>query len=90
MESSESVTVLFNKSDKNKITVEDVKRKILENNNTLIKDSNLSIRSQILLRRHGIETVGQLTKMSDFELKKVRNFGERSIEEVKQFLKFYI
>ena len=87
MESGEATKVLFNKSDKRNLTIEDVKQKIAEVNDTLIKDTTLSIRSSNCLRRHGIDTVSQLARMTDDELTSVRNLGYTSVCEVKDFLR---
>lgn len=87
MESGGATKVLFNKSDKRNLTIEDVKQKIAEANDTLIKDTTLSIRSSNCLRRHGIDTVSQLARMTDDELTSVRNLGYTSVCEVKDFLR---
>ena len=47
-----------------------------------IAELDLSLRAENCLRRVGIETVDQLTKTSAEELKKVRNFGAKCLQEV--------
>ena len=47
-----------------------------------IAELDLSLRSENCLRRAGIETVDQLTKTSAEELKKIRNFGAKCLQEV--------
>ena len=46
----------------------------------------LSSRSRKCLDRLGIETLGDLTKTTEDELIKSRNFGEASLQEIKQLL----
>jgi DNA-directed RNA polymerase subunit alpha len=50
---------------------------------TIIEDLNLSVRSYNCLKREGINTVGDLVQRSEQELMDIRNFGQKSIEEVK-------
>ncbi len=51
-----------------------------------IEDLNLSVRSYNCLKREGINTVGDLVQRSEAELMDIRNFGQKSIDEVKQKL----
>jgi DNA-directed RNA polymerase subunit alpha len=44
---------------------------------------NLSVRSYNCLKREGIHTVGELVTRSEAELGDIRNFGQKSIDEVK-------
>ena len=53
---------------------------------TSIAELDLSIRAENCLRRVGIETVEQLTETPVEELKKIRNFGARCLQEVKEKL----
>ena len=48
-----------------------------------IEDLNLSVRSYNCLKREGINTVGELVEKSEAELMDIRNFGQKSIDEVK-------
>jgi DNA-directed RNA polymerase subunit alpha len=50
---------------------------------TIIEDLNLSVRSYNCLKREGINTVGDLVQRSEQELMDIRNFGQKSIDEVK-------
>ena len=52
----------------------------------LIEELDFSVRSNNCLRRAGINTVGDLTNKSEDDLKKVRNLGTKSLEEVKKKL----
>jgi DNA-directed RNA polymerase subunit alpha len=48
-----------------------------------IEELNLSVRSYNCLKREGINTVGDLVQKSEAELLDIRNFGQKSIDEVK-------
>ena len=47
-----------------------------------IEELNLSVRSYNCLKREGINTVGDLVQRSEQELMDIRNFGQKSIDEV--------
>ena len=47
-----------------------------------IEELDLSVRSNNCLRRAGINTVGDLINKSEEDLKKVRNLGTKSLEEI--------
>src|SRR5882724_11099766 len=51
-----------------------------------IEELNLTVRSYNCLKREGIHTVGELVGRSEQDLLDIRNFGAKSIEEVKQKL----
>ncbi|HEY0716295.1 MAG TPA: DNA-directed RNA polymerase subunit alpha C-terminal domain-containing protein, partial [Streptosporangiaceae bacterium] len=51
-----------------------------------IEDLNLTVRSYNCLKREGIHSVGELVSRSEQDLLDIRNFGAKSIEEVKQKL----
>jgi DNA-directed RNA polymerase subunit alpha len=48
-----------------------------------VEELNLSVRSYNCLKREGINTVGDLVQKSEAELMDIRNFGQKSIDEVK-------
>ena len=48
-----------------------------------IEDLDLTVRSYNCLKREGIHTVGELTNRSEADLLDIRNFGSKSIDEVK-------
>ena len=48
-----------------------------------IEDLDLSVRSYNCLKRAGIHSVRQLVEYSENDLLNIRNFGAKSIEEVK-------
>ena len=47
-----------------------------------VEELNLSVRSYNCLKREGINTVGDLVQKSEAELMDIRNFGQKSIDEV--------
>ena len=51
-----------------------------------IEDLDLSVRSYNCLKRAGIHSVRQLVEFSENDLLNIRNFGVKSIEEVKDKL----
>ena len=48
-----------------------------------IEDMDLTVRSYNCLKREGVTTVSELTQKSEEDLLEIRNFGQKSIDEVK-------
>src|SRR5207245_4991005 len=48
-----------------------------------IEELDLTVRSYNCLKREGIHTVGELVSRSEADLLDIRNFGSKSIDEVK-------
>ncbi len=59
---------------------------LAEDYNLPVEDLNLTQRSYNCLKREGIHTVGELTARSEADLMDIRNFGQKSITEVKEKL----
>jgi DNA-directed RNA polymerase subunit alpha len=57
-----------------------------EGDDRLIEELEIGVRAYNCLKRAGIQTIGDLLQKSDSELKAIPNFGERSIDEVKEAL----
>ena len=51
-----------------------------------IEDLDLPQRASNSLKRHGITKVGQLLQTPDEELLRMRNFGKKSLDEIKERL----
>jgi len=51
-----------------------------------IEEMDFSVRSYNCLKREGIQTVGDLVQRTEQDLLDIRNFGQKSIDEVKQKL----
>jgi len=56
------------------------------NLDTPIEELDLSVRSYNCLKREGITTVGELVTKSESDLLDIRNFGQKSIDEVREKL----
>ncbi len=54
--------------------------------NQSVEELELSVRSSNCLKNANIRTIGELTKKSEDEITKTRNFGKKSLEEIKQKL----
>ncbi|WP_301336551.1 DNA-directed RNA polymerase subunit alpha C-terminal domain-containing protein, partial [Mycobacterium asiaticum] len=48
-----------------------------------IDDLDLTVRSYNCLKREGVHTVGELVSRTESDLLDIRNFGQKSIDEVK-------
>lgn len=59
-------------------------RKIL---NTSVEELELTVRSSNCLKNANIKTIGDLTRKSEDEIAKTRNFGKKSLQEIKEKLK---
>ncbi|MGH2963575.1 MAG: DNA-directed RNA polymerase subunit alpha [Solirubrobacterales bacterium] len=57
-----------------------------EGDDRQIEELEIGVRAYNCLKRAGIQTIGDLVQKSDSELKAIPNFGERSIDEVKEAL----
>jgi DNA-directed RNA polymerase subunit alpha len=53
---------------------------------TPIEDLDLSVRAYNCLKRSGITKVGQVLEMSEDDLLAVRNFGRKSLQELRERL----
>ncbi|MCI7239551.1 MAG: DNA-directed RNA polymerase subunit alpha [Anaerococcus sp.] len=51
-----------------------------------IEELDISLRSFNCLKRAGMHTVGDITKVSESDLKSIKNFGKKSLTEVKEKL----
>ena len=49
-----------------------------------IEDLDLSVRSYNCLKREGINTVSELVALSETQLMNIRNFGQKSVDEVQR------
>jgi DNA-directed RNA polymerase subunit alpha len=59
-------------------------RKLL---NTSVEELELTVRSSNCLKNANIRTIGDLTKKTEEEIAKTRNFGKKSLSEIKEKLK---
>lgn len=56
---------------------------------TPIEELDFSVRAYNCLKRHGINTLKDITKMTEMDLMKVRNMGKHTAEEIKRKLEEY-
>jgi len=52
----------------------------------LIKDLEFSVRSRNCLKKAGIQTLGELVNKKVSELLEIKNFGKKSLKEVREKL----
>jgi DNA-directed RNA polymerase subunit alpha len=55
--------------------------------NTPVEELELSVRSSNCLKNANIRTIGELTKKTEDDIAKTRNFGKKSLQEIKEMLK---
>jgi len=55
--------------------------------NTPVEELELSVRSSNCLKNANIRTIGELTKKAEDDIAKTRNFGKKSLQEIKEKLK---
>jgi DNA-directed RNA polymerase subunit alpha len=82
---------VFINFDENKLGIEDDLdddndhiRKIL---NTPVEELELSVRSSNCLKNANIKTIGELTRKTEEDIARTRNFGKKSLQEIKDRLK---
>lgn len=54
--------------------------------NKLVGELELSVRTVNCLKNAGIETIGELTRLSESDLLRIQNFGQKSLNELKDVL----
>ncbi len=70
--------------DHEELDVEDERlRRLLD---TPVEELDLSVRSSNCLRNENIRTIGDLTRRTEEEIAKTRNFGRKSLDEIKKRL----
>jgi DNA-directed RNA polymerase subunit alpha len=55
--------------------------------NTPVEELELSVRSSNCLKNANIKTIGELTRKTEDDIAKTRNFGKKSLQEIKDKLK---
>ncbi len=71
-------------ADEENDEVEERVRQIL---NTPVEELELSVRSSNCLKNANIKTIGDLTRKTEDDIAKTRNFGKKSLQEIKDKLK---
>jgi len=55
--------------------------------NTPVEELELSVRSSNCLKNANIKTIGELTRKTEDDITKTRNFGKKSLQEIKEKLR---
>jgi DNA-directed RNA polymerase subunit alpha len=66
--------------------VDEKKQKILQNLAKSVEELELSVRSYNCLKNANIQTIAELVQKGDGEMLKTRNFGRKSLNEIKEIL----
>ena len=85
----EHFAVFINFNDKEEIGTDDSDEgdeSIINWLNTPVEELELSVRSSNCLKNANIRTIGELTKKTEDDITKTRNFGKKSLQEIKEKL----
>ena len=85
----EHFAVFINFNDKDEIGTDDSDEgdeSIINWLNTPVEELELSVRSSNCLKNANIRTLGELTKKTEDDITKTRNFGKKSLQEIKEKL----
>ena len=66
--------------------VDEVREKLVENLERSVDELELSVRSYNCLKNANIKTIGELVQRNEPEMLKTRNFGRKSLNEIKEIL----
>jgi DNA-directed RNA polymerase subunit alpha len=61
-------------------------KRLNENLNRSVEELELSVRSYNCLKNANIQTIGELVQKSEQEMLKTKNFGRKSLNEIKEIL----
>ncbi len=82
-----SIFVNFNDSDVSSADdMDEGDEKVRSLLNTPVEELELSVRSSNCLKNANIRTIGELTKKTEDDIAKTRNFGKKSLSEIKEKL----
>ncbi len=83
-----SVFINFDESDMvSDEELDEQEDRILAVLETSVEELELSVRSSNCLKNTNIKTIGDLTRRSEEDIAKTRNFGKKSLQEIKEKLK---
>ena len=86
----EHFTVFINFDEDKVCTTEEVdeeEERVKRLLDTSVEELELTVRSSNCLKNAGIKTIGDLAKKTEDEITKTRNFGKKSLSEIKEKLK---
>lgn len=66
--------------------VDEEREQLIENLNRSVDELELSVRSYNCLKNADIRTIGELVQRNEAEMLKTRNFGRKSLNEIKEIL----
>jgi DNA-directed RNA polymerase subunit alpha len=66
--------------------VNEEQQRLFENLNRSVDELELSVRSYNCLKNANIRTIGELVQKNESEMLKTRNFGRKSLNEIKEIL----
>jgi len=66
--------------------VDEERQRLMENLNRSVDELELSVRSYNCLKNANIRTIGELVQKNEAEMLKTRNFGRKSLNEIKEIL----
>ena len=66
--------------------VDEKKQKVLTSMAKCVEELELSVRSYNYLKNANIQTIAELVQKTDGEMLKTRNFGRKSLNEIKEIL----
>ena len=66
--------------------IDEKKQKVLTNMAKCVEELELSVRSYNCLKNANIQTIAELVQKTDGEMLKTRNFGRKSLNEIKEIL----
>jgi DNA-directed RNA polymerase subunit alpha len=83
--------LFFFNFDENSLGIEDDldedNERIRSTLNTPVEELELSVRSSNCLKNANIKTIGELTRKTEDDIARTRNFGKKSLQEIKEKLK---
>ena len=68
-------------------TADEEEARIRDLLNTPVEELELTVRSSNCLKNAGIRTIGDLARKTEDEIAKTRNFGKKSLSEIKEKLR---
>lgn len=66
--------------------IDEERERLIENLNRSVDELELSVRSYNCLKNANIRTIGELVQRNESEMLKTRNFGRKSLNEIKEIL----
>jgi len=83
------IDYIDNKQQDSIVMVSEEKEKVNKYVDISIKDVEFSVRSRNCLKRTSIKTIGELALKSAAELLEIKNFGQKSLNEIREKLRQY-